>query len=463
MFPPFPEDKAYQICLEMIDELEKGSLSLEQIGKESQERSGQGIMLGAALCRDSNGRLYALKTLSGISKTIQVNQNIIRNIKSKIPYDEEIFVDPIVPAEDINQALSDNDKEIHLLTEKINILKETRLRPDGKYENQTDQEKELVEKRKELCKASLKKVYERYSFHCADGCEEKLLDICQGKLPPTGTGDCCAPKILDYAFKSNFKILSMAEVFYGKNSEKRRMAEKYSPCDERCALILPYMLGLKILYRDDDIIVVNKQSGLLSVPGRGPDKQDCIVNRVKRLFPDCIEQPSVHRLDMETSGLLVLAFTKEAHRELNRQFESREVKKSYIALLSGILPEKFEKHGKMELFFRLDVDNRPHQIWDSEFGKNALTEWYEEGRVFYTSPDGKKEQVSRIKFIPHTGRTHQLRLAAADSHGFGLPIIGDTLYGKCREGERLMLHAEYLSFKHPASGRLMEFYCPPDF
>ena len=208
----------------------------------------------------------------------------------------------------------------------------------------------------------------------------------------------------------------MTEMFYGRDSGYRICGKTYGPCDERCALILPEILGLNILYRDDSIIVVNKQSGLLSVPGRGPEKQDCVVNRFRRLFPEAILQPSVHRLDMETSGLLVLAFTEDAHRNMNRQFENREVKKEYIAVVDGKLPENFAPDGQMELFFRVDIENRPHQIWDAVHGKNAVTEWHRIGEESYTAPDGSKRCVTRIKFIPHTGRTHQLRLAAADSH-----------------------------------------------
>ena len=187
------------------------------------------------------------------------------------------------------------------------------------------------------------------------------------------------------------------------------------------------------------------------------------MNRLKRLFPDCIQQPSVHRLDMETSGLLVLALNENSHRNLCRQFEEKKVQKRYVALIDGKLPEKFQKTGSMELFFRVDIENRPHQIWDEVYGKNAVTEWTLLGEEIYSSPDGTKRLCSRILFIPHTGRTHQLRLAAADSHGFGVPIIGDTLYGCCEKGERLMLHAEYLNFEHPSAGKRMEFLCPAPF
>lgn len=449
MFPPFPVEEALSVCQKIIHGLENGSLEMEQTGPVSEERNGQGIMIGVAVCRDSSGRSVVLNTVSGISKRLSVP--------------ECTFVEPVVSASEIEKALSRNDLKIHILTDQIKKLKESRKRPDGRYENQGDDEKSLVEERSKLCRESLENVYRLYSFYCIDGKCRTLNEICQGKLPPTGTGDCCAPKLLNYAFKNGLRVVSMAEVFYGKETETKKNGVLYGPCDERCKLILPSILGLEILYRDSDIVVVNKQSGLLSVPGRGPEKQDCIVNRLKRLFPDCINQPSVHRLDMETSGLLVLALTEDAHRNLNRQFEMKEVSKKYVAVIDGKLPEKFEKHGTMELYFRVDLDNRPHQMWDEVYGKKAVTEWNWMGEETYTSPEGKKRTVTRIEFIPHTGRTHQLRLASADEHGFGVPIIGDTLYGKCEAGERLLLHAEYLKFTHPVTGEKMEFFCKAPF
>ena len=456
MFPPFPQEEAFAVCKKIIDALEHGILQLEQVGKISAERSGQGIMIGVAVCQKADGTSVILNTVSGISK----------KIKGSEAAGFGIFVEPIVSAEKIESALEKNDFQIHQLTEKINLLKKKRKRPDGKFENQTEEEIQLVKQRSFLCDESLKKVFGLYSFHCADGKIRSLLEICrktQNTLPPTGTGDCCAPKLLDFAFKNNFSVKSMAEVFYGKNNKFRVNGKLCEPCDERCALILPEMLGLEILYQDEDIVVVNKQSGLLSVPGRGPEKQDCIVKRLKKLFPQCIPQPSVHRLDMETSGILVLALNEDSHRNLCKQFEEKKVQKRYIALIDGKLPEKFSKNGTMELYFRVDIENRPHQIWDEIYGKNAVTEWNWIDEEIYSSPDGTNRLCTRILFIPHTGRTHQLRLAAADIHGFGVPIIGDTLYGHCEKGERLMLHAEFLSFIHPATGKLMEFSCPASF
>ena len=336
-------------------------------------------------------------------------------------------------------------------------------------DNSLQEKKKLMGERKELTDQSLQNVFNQYSFYRFDGKKITLNQIIKehdGKLPPTGTGDCCAPKLLSYAFEHKLQIISMDEVYFGKDTASKKNGQSYPPCDERCGYILPSILGLEIIYRDKDIIVINKASGLLSVPGKGQEKQDCISSRIKALFPDCIEQPSVHRLDMETSGLMVYAFTAEAHKNLSRQFEEGKVHKEYEALLDGVLalakgelaPKKGEDHGIIKLPFRLDVDNRPHQIYDEENGKIGITEWINKGSEYYINPLTKKrKKVTRVVFIPHTGRTHQLRLASSDSHGFGLPITGDSLYGMPQEGERLMLHAYKLSFYHPTSGKLMTF------
>ena len=440
MFPPFDEELAFKYCKEIISLLEEKKLSLVYTTEKiSAERFANGIMIGVLVAKNSAQENKILFTVSGIS----------RKIEGK--FQDAIFIEPIVSNKKIMSALQKNDKEIHLLTEKLKSCRKEELQ-------------ELQLRRSMLTSESLEKVHELYSFCCFDGEIRSLKQICKNQLSPTGTGDCCAPKLLNFAFKNNLTPLSMCEVFYGKSTEKKISGCKYSPCDERCGLILPEILGLKILYRDKDIIVVNKQSGLLSVPGRGPEKQDCIVNRVKKLFPECIEQPSVHRLDMETSGLMVLAFTKDAHRNLCRQFEEGLVQKKYIALLDGILAKKgIPQSGTMELYFRLDVENRPHQIWDSVYGKKAITEWQILDVEKYLSPSGNKKNVTRVLFIPHTGRTHQLRLASADFHGFGVPIIGDTLYGHCEQNERLMLHSCYIKFTHPSTGQIMEFNCESDF
>jgi tRNA pseudouridine32 synthase / 23S rRNA pseudouridine746 synthase len=201
----------------------------------------------------------------------------------------------------------------------------------------------------------------------------------------------------------------------------------------------------EIIYKDPSLVVVEKMGGMLSVPGRGADKQDCVVSRIKKNFPDCIEQPSVHRLDMDTSGIMVLALTRAAHRNLSIQFEKRLVEKRYIALVSG---EPIFCNGVIELSFRLDPLNRPYQIYDPVNGKIGISRWRK-----LALENGN----SRIEFIPLTGRTHQLRVHSAHELGLNCPIIGDRLYGTGRQGDRLMLHASYLSFYHPESEKRISF------
>ena len=443
MFPPFDEKEAYSLCLKISENLRNGSYSICSSSMESVERKNFPVMLGSLICKDKNNKKIKLFAISGSTKKIKKNKD-----------DDLIFVDAIVSAEQIEKALEKNDDEIHALTNTINS-----------YSGPTEVLESLKKKRLELTSQSQKNVFNLYSFYCIDGKKRSLKEICTNNFPPTGTGECCEPKLLNYAFKNNLQPLSMAEILFRRDEKfEEQDIKAIPPCDERCSLILPSMLGIKILYRDEDIIVVNKQSGLLSVPGRGPDKQDCIVNRVKKIFPDCIQQPAVHRLDMETSGIMVLAFTKEAHKNINKQFEEGLVQKKYVALLDGILPKlKIPDEGQMELYFRLDIDNRPHQIWDEVNGKKAVTQWKILGVERYTDPHGKTTNATRVLFIPHTGRTHQLRLASADKHGFNVPIIGDTLYGKCTPGQRLMLHAQYIKFTHPTTGQTIEFTCPAEF
>lgn len=398
-------------------------------------------MIGSLVCWDKKEKkriiLYAV---SGNNK-----QLIPLNTNSK-----DIFVPSIVSSEQIDQALKENDKEIHELTEQINEL--------TLINKASPQRARLLKKRTDLTDSSLQKVFHLYLFTKYDGRKLSLNGIIKSHnnhLPPTGTGDCCAPKLLSYAFEKDYEIISMDEVYYGRETKNKKNGISYAPCDERCGYILPSIMGLEILYRDKDIVVINKPSGLLSVPGKGKDKEDCAEARVRNLFPDAPKQCAVHRLDMETSGILVLALNKEAHRKLNEQFAEGKVHKKYIALLDGILHGKPE--GRTELPFRLDIENRPHQIYDPVNGKIGITEW---------KKLGVEKGLTRIEFSPLTGRTHQLRLAAScpvELGGLGIPIKGDSLYGSCKEGERLMLHAAEIEFFHPVSGEKIHLICQPDF
>ncbi|MDK9706755.1 MAG: RluA family pseudouridine synthase [Desulforhopalus sp.] len=208
---------------------------------------------------------------------------------------------------------------------------------------------------------------------------------------------------------------------------------------------------MEIVFADEAFVVVGKPGGLLAVPGRGPDKQDCVAARLRRRFPAMIGQPAVHRLDMYTSGLMVFAVTALAHRVLSRQFEDRLVTKRYMALLEGIVAGE---GGEIRLPFRLDPDNRPLQIYDPLHGKLGITGWQK------VAVEGS---YTRVIFTPLTGRTHQLRVHAAHPLGLAAPIVGDSLYGTGRDGEQMCLHATFLQFLHPLTGRLLQFSSEPPF
>lgn len=208
------------------------------------------------------------------------------------------------------------------------------------------------------------------------------------------------------------------------------------------------MLELRVVLATDRFVVVDKPSGLLSVPGKGEAKQDCVPARVRALFPAATGPLVVHRLDMETSGLIVLGLDPDAQRDLSSQFERRETAKKYIALLRGDVPQD---SGEVSLPIRPDIDNRPYQIVDHVHGRPSITRY----RVLSREIDR-----TRVEFIPITGRSHQLRMHAA--HGLHCPIIGDVLYGE-GEGERLMLHACELGFKDPGTGRWVEVSSPAPF
>jgi tRNA pseudouridine32 synthase / 23S rRNA pseudouridine746 synthase len=202
---------------------------------------------------------------------------------------------------------------------------------------------------------------------------------------------------------------------------------------------------MEIVFADEAIVVVGKPGGVLAVPGRGPDKQDCVAARLRRLFPAMIVQPAVHRLDMYTSGLMVFAVTAEAHKVLSRQFENRLVDKRYMALVEGIVAGE---SGEIRLPFRLDPDNRPLQIHDALHGKLGITRWQKVG---------VEGRYTRIIFTPLTGRTHQLRVHAAHPLGLAAPIVGDSLYGTGQDGDRMCLHATFLQFHHPLTGGRLQF------
>lgn len=335
------------------------------------------------------------------------------------------YVQPCFSVSERKRIIAQNDERIHELTERID-----------------NGEDELKSEREKLTNESISSLSSLYRFRCWDG-----KDIGLPEKAPWGTGDCAGLKCINTALRKNWEIIGLAE-FRIKNGRP----EFHAPCEARCGLLLPSMLGLDFIYADSSIAVINKKEGMLSVPGRGEDKKDSASFRFHTLFPSSPAECNCHRLDMDTSGLLVLAFTRDAKRTLSMAFENHEVRKEYEALLEGVIKEE---RGIIDIPIRLDVDNRPYQIADYEHGKKAITEWK---RLGIEVIDGKK--YTRVRFFPHTGRTHQLRVHSALT---GHPIKGDRLYGTRQEGERLMLHSALIEFRHPATGECMVFTSPSPF
>lgn len=210
---------------------------------------------------------------------------------------------------------------------------------------------------------------------------------------------------------------------------------------------------LHIVFEDEEILVVNKPSGLPAVPGKDEALQDCIVSRARAYCPTMPVYCAAHRLDMDTSGLMILAKNEVCLRQLFRQFSEREVYKEYEALIEGA-PLAL-RQGCIELSFRLDIEHRPYQIYDPVHGKLGITEWQLLGEA---APG-----IWRMRLIPFTGRTHQLRLHMAHELGLGRPIVGDRLYGNGKGPGELKLHAKVLRLKHPANGQVLNFYSAPPF
>jgi tRNA pseudouridine32 synthase/23S rRNA pseudouridine746 synthase len=234
-------------------------------------------------------------------------------------------------------------------------------------------------------------------------------------------------------------------------------------------------LDIALVHEEEAFVVVNKPAGMLSVPGRGEEKQDCARVRVQERYPHATGSLSCHRLDMDTSGLVVFALDPVTHRKLSGQFEKRSVRKWYVALLQGRLggapvPTEREhpdgRRGHIDLPLCVDWPNRPLQKVDPVQGRPGQTDWVLRGEEAWTTPDARVIDATRIELRPLTGRTHQLRVHCAhpaEKGGLGLPIIGDRLYGDETLAPRLLLHAEKLGFWHPYTGQWVKFEAPAPF
>ncbi|MCA2979113.1 MAG: RluA family pseudouridine synthase [Myxococcaceae bacterium] len=305
-------------------------------------------------------------------------------------------------------------------------------------------------------------LYDTYLFENARGQQRSLRALFAPAVPSSGTGDCAAPKLLVFARRAGLVPLGLVEFWWGAPPPGGGRVEGacYPACRDKCGPLLPFLLegldvapsrryrppprethALAVLLEDERVLVVNKPEGLLSVPGTDASVVDSVLARVRARHPAATGPLLVHRLDVETSGLLLVALDADAYVALQRQFIERRVGKRYVAVLDGTLgPDE----GQVTLPLRVDLEQRPRQLVDFEHGRPALTEFRVTGRAA-----GR----TRVHLFPKTGRTHQLRVHAAHPRGLGLPIVGDRLYGA--PAQRLCLHAERLEFHHPSDGRLI--------
>ena len=385
--------------------------------------------------------------------------------------------------------------------------------------------KSLQRKRKQMSDELQRWLFSAYRMLNAEGEERDLIDIFREythAMPPAGAGDCCAPKLLQYAYQHRLRPVCMAEFWWGESpaSEIRHHLHYYPACRSKCLPILTHMLkGLdvapnplaqkrhtaepRVLYADEYIMVVDKPAGMLSVPGKADDSasvsvEEYFANNSKLKIQNSKILKAAHRLDMDTSGLLVLARTEQAYVELQRQFASRETVKRYEAVLCGVpkhttphstfrsdVPEPITQNSKFKtqnsstqpdgcleaisLPLIADINDRPRQRVDMEHGKPALTLYNivevraadANTAVAYTTKKADKS-LTLVHLYPKTGRTHQLRVHCAHPQGLACPILGDPLYGTER-ADRMYLHAAELTFRHPITGEPMHFLSPSGF
>jgi tRNA pseudouridine32 synthase/23S rRNA pseudouridine746 synthase len=337
------------------------------------------------------------------------------------------------------------ENELAVFSNEINRKKESRSLKSAKLQQQ---------------------LFDNYSFLNQYKKSKSLGEIFENN-PPAGAGECAAPKLLHYAFQNDLKPIAMAEFWWGQSpkSEIRKHKQFYPACTGKCEPILKHMLldiemdenpflnntaenqDIEIIFEDDYLAVIHKPHEFLSVPGK--NVSDSVYQRVKDLYPNATGPLIVHRLDMSTSGLMLIAKSEEVYKNLQSQFIKRTVQKRYVALLDGIV---FENEGFIDLPLRVDLDNRPNQLVCYEHGKSARTKF---------EVISRENNQTRIHFYPITGRTHQLRVHASHNLGLNCPIIGDDLYGT--KANRLHLHAEEITFEHPITKKEINIIQKSDF
>lgn len=392
----------------------------------------------------------------------------IQNQKNNIKVQKKLR-DAIRKSETFNEEeLKNASQQEGILLKKMNLYWNYKIEDAQKEFDLINQKIEALKlSRKQKSAALQQKLFAEYAFINQFGEHKSIGEIFEGN-PPAGAGECAAPKLLHYAFANNLKPIAMAEFWWGKspNSEIRKHKQFYPACKSKCEPILMQHLlkgldievnpfeynpaegkNITIVYDDAYLVVINKPAEFLSVPGK--QIKDSVYQRVKDLFPNATGPLIVHRLDMSTSGIMILAKNETIYKELQSQFIKRTIKKRYVALLDGIISDN---EGFIDLPLRVDLDDRPRQLVCYEYGKTAQTKWQK---------IEIKDNKTKIYFYPITGRTHQLRVHASHELGLKTPIIGDDLYGK--KANRLHLHAEQLTFVHPISKKEMTITVEAEF
>jgi len=404
--------------------------------------------------------------------TLQQNELKKRHDHAKLKRDQlrsTIATLSIEEQQQLNEQLNKESVRAHF--ERKNLKQTYRQQCDQLTEQIVALKTEIAnlkQQRKHFSNELQNKLFDHYSFLNARGEQKSVLELFKNAYngkPPAGAGECCAPKLLQYAYQHNLKPIALAEFWWGKSpqSEIRHHKQLYPACKGKCLPILTHMLEgieveenplqhtcntdttLHVLYEDSHLLAVNKNAEMLSVPGK------TLLPSVFDLVNDYLPKTPwmVHRLDMSTSGILLIAKNKESYVNLQRQFAQKTIKKRYIAILDGLLPQT---QGTISLPLRVDLDDRPRQLVCFQHGRPAHTKW-----ETIEERDGK----TKVYFHPITGRTHQLRIHASHQQGLNTPIVGDNLYGK--HAERLFLHAEQLIFEHPQTKKIITLHAEAPF
>lgn len=427
-----------------------------------------------------NGRIKGIEN----DTELRDDRKALAHVKTKAEQEINDFLEKMKVAKTIrdkkrNAGKLDETEEKELIRES-QFMKAELKRIRNRWDIQMDALKNRIEKKENLIiqlKTERKRksdelqhwLFEQFDMVNALGERRNLIDIFKDtvcKMPPAGAGECCAPKLLQYAFLHQLHPVCMAEFWWGKSpkTEIRHHKHFYPACQGKCKPILSHMMkglnveknplesaqtmNLETIYDDEWLTVVNKPAGMLSVPGKS--KRESVLSIIKKRYPSAEGPMIVHRLDMATSGLLIITKTKEAHKLLQNQFKEHKVKKKYIAIVDGIVAQD---HGTITLPIIADNMDRPRQKVDFINGRVAITE--------YEVINRDDNQHTRLALFPHTGRTHQLRVHCAHINGLNAPILGDSLYGT--PSDRLYLHAERISFIHPITGKAMTFEMKVDF